>query len=346
MSKTYGIVLIGCGHIGSTHMEDMYFRDGIQIVGVVDINEDRAALFAKKYGALSWNTDYKVYLDHPDVDIFIIATYTSTHLSILKDCLLHGKHVLCEKPLTPTLEEGREFVDAVRNSKAKVLVGHILRHNETYKKVKQMLKDGLIGSPIVMRMVQNHHTMDWPRYLRLLSDCPPIIDCGVHYIDVMQWFTGAKIIKVGGIHSVIDKDVPEGTYNYSLIHAWLSDGSVAYYEAGWGNTLASSNIKEFIGPLGRISITLASDRKSNREEGDLIEYYMASGKEYKTINVKSKYKPAWKQIQCLIKMIESDFEGNPTMEDTFSAFKVACAADKALREKTIISLSLEDQEVI
>ena len=67
----------------------------------------------------------------------------------------------------------------------------------------------------------------------------------------MQWFTGAKIISVGGINSVIGSDVPEHSYNYGMVTAKLSDGSVAFYESGWGNTIASQNTKEMIGDKGR-----------------------------------------------------------------------------------------------
>ena len=58
-----------------------------------------------------------------------------------------------------------------------------------------MIKDGAIGSPIVMRMVQNHHTMNWAWYLELIKQTSPIIDCGVHYIDVIKWFTLRRLFQ-------------------------------------------------------------------------------------------------------------------------------------------------------
>ena len=58
-----------------------------------------------------------------------------------------------------------------------------------------MIRSGAIGSPIIMRMSQNHHTMDWQKYLNLICETSPILDCGVHYLDVMRWFTVAEIKK-------------------------------------------------------------------------------------------------------------------------------------------------------
>ncbi|MEG0229634.1 MAG: Gfo/Idh/MocA family oxidoreductase, partial [Oscillospiraceae bacterium] len=265
MSKVYGLVLIGCGHIGAVHLEDIYFRENIRLIGVVDTNENVAQMFMKKYGAQSYSTSYKQYLDDENVDIVIIATYVSTHLKILKDCTEKGKHVLCEKPIAGNYKDALNFVECVKNAKSKVLIGHILRHNESYHKIAAMIEEDLIGKPIVMRMVQNHHTMNWDRYKKLLEDCSPIVDCGVHYVDVMQWFTKAKVVSVSGMGARLDYDIDEKNYNYGMIQAKLSDGSIAYYEAGWSNSTASENVKEFIGPKGRIKLVLSAERSTHKE---------------------------------------------------------------------------------
>jgi predicted dehydrogenase len=346
MNKKYGIVLIGCGHIGAAHLEELYCIDNFTINGVVDLNAERAQSFAKKYNASSWSTDYHDFLKKDDTDIYIIATYTQSHLTILKDCIAAGKHVICEKPIASNIENGIEFYNIVKKSKSKVLVGHILRHNATYQKAAELIHSGVIGDVKLMRMVQNHHTMDWPRYKKLLESCPPIIDCGVHYFDVMQWFTGAKIISVGGINSIIGNDVPEHSYNYGIVTAMLSDGSVAFYESGWGSTIASQNTKEIIGDKGRLKIILQNDRVANREEGDVIEIYNILQNEYSSINLRSKYKDTYSQIKCLIRMIEENFEGVPTIDDVMSSFKVSIAADMAIRNNCVYNLDETTQDII
>ncbi|MBE6897370.1 MAG: Gfo/Idh/MocA family oxidoreductase, partial [Ruminococcaceae bacterium] len=119
MGKVYGVVLIGCGHIGQEHIENIYYRDNIKIVGVVDFVKERAELFSRKYSCgepVLYDTDYHEMIKRDDVDIVIIATYVKTHLAILADCLAAGKHVLCEKPIASTLEEGEEFYKLVKGS--------------------------------------------------------------------------------------------------------------------------------------------------------------------------------------------------------------------------------------
>ncbi|MEG0457589.1 MAG: Gfo/Idh/MocA family oxidoreductase, partial [Oscillospiraceae bacterium] len=200
--------------------------------------------------------------------------------------------------------------------------------------------------PIVMRMVQNHHTMNWDRYKKLLEDCSPIVDCGVHYVDVMQWFTKAKVVSVSGMGARLDYDIDEKNYNYGMIQAKLSDGSIAYYEAGWSNSTASENVKEFIGPKGRIKLVLSAERSTHKEEGDLIEYYETATQTYYTINMASKYKSTFHQLMTLIDMVEKNADGNPTIEDVLSVVKVVFAADKAIKEGKTINLDEETQEII
>lgn len=333
-SSKYRVALIGCGSMGAAHLDDICEKDNVILECVCDLNEERAQRFCRKYHANSFETDYKKVIEKDDIDIVIISTYPSTHLPILRDCIANGKHVICEKPIAPDLESGKEVVGLIKaHPECKVLVGYILRHNKTYQKVAQMIRDGAIGGPIVMRMAQNHHTMDWQKYLNLIREASPVLDCGVHYIDVMRWFTGAEVVEVDGIGLRNEPDVPEDRYNYGLMTARLSDGSVAYYEAGWSNTMASDNLKEFVGPKGRIRIVYQMSRPTHQEEGDLIEYYRYPEKTYETININCKRKPAGDQLQELIDMIEGKTAGSPTIDDVFESFRWAVKADEIIRSK-------------
>lgn len=337
MKKKYGVIMIGCGHIGRQHIQDIYFRDNIKIVGVVDIDAERAQEFYKIYNAESWNTDYHHYLKNNEVDIVIVTTYADTHLKILKECLANNKHVLCEKPIGRNLQEGMDFVKAVKASNCKVLISHVLRHNKTYQKVAKLICEGTIGQMKLIRMVQNHHCKDWERYKKLMESCSPIVDCGVHYIDVMQWFADSIVVSVNGFGSRIDNDLPNNMYNYGVINIRLKNGCIGYYEAGWSKNLASCNIKEFIGDKGRISITLNANRAKDIEEGDLIEVYLNESNQYKMINCQSEYKNMWGQLEKLIEMIECNCSAVPTIDEVFSALRITLCADNEIRK----SISME-----
>jgi len=333
--KIYNVVLIGCGHMGEVHLEHIYYKSNICISCVCDKEVERAKKFAVKYGAKSISADAEECISREETDIVIIATYPATHLSLLKLCLKYKKHVICEKPIASNLKDGEEFVRLVHENKdVKVLVGHILRHNATYQKVAQMIQEGAIGKPIVMRMTQNHHTMDWSRYCRLIEETSPIIDCGVHYLDVMRWFTGAEIEKISGMGMRTDEDVPEGKYNYEMVQIQMSDGSVGFYEAGWTKTISSSNMKEFVGPKGSIRLLFCKDRTEHQEEGDLIECYSLEDKTYHNININAPRKPTDVQLECLIQMIEKDLPASPTIDEVYASFSAAMKAEEMIQRNS------------
>ncbi len=332
--KPYGVLVIGCGHIGCEHMADIYFREDIRLLAVADSREELAQQAARRYGAPAWGTDYRAFLADERIDIVIIATYTSSHLPILKDCLAAGKHVLCEKPIAATWEDGRAFYECVKQTDRKVLVAHVLRHNRSYIRVRELIRGGAIGTLRLARMVQNHHAMDWARYKRLLEDTSPLVDCGVHYIDVLQWFTGSSIVEVSGMETFIDPGC--GHPNYGMMTLRLQNGCIGYYEAGWSRCMASQNLKEFIGDKGRITLELKDNRAANREEGDLITVYSRENGEYRTINLQSTYKDMYGQLRALIDSIETDAPMNPTIDEVYSAFRVAMTAEQAIRENTIL----------
>lgn len=337
MNKQYGIMLIGCGHIGQQHIEDIYYRDNIRITAVVDHDPERARQFARRYQAAHYGTDYRAFLQDPSLDIVIIASYVDSHLPILKDCLRYGLHVLCEKPITSGLADGIDFYRSVLHSDSKVMVAHILRHNRSYQEIARLIHSGAIGPLKVIRMVQNHHAMNWERYKRLMEDCCPIVDCGVHYLDVMQWFAGEPIVEAGGFSSRIDADAPRD--NYGVINVRLASGCVGYYEAGWSPNLAAQNLKEFIGAKGRIQLTLAGARGEHQEEGDLISLYLSETGEYRTINMPAKYKDMYAQLSALIRMIEEDLSPLPALNQAFSAFHIALTAEAAIRQRVCLPCS-------
>jgi len=195
-----------------------------------------------------------------------------------------------------------------------------------------MITDGVIGKPVMMRMVQNHHAIDWSRYKRLMESGSPILDCSVHYFDVMQWVTGARITSLIAQGMTLDDDLPDDTLNHGIVLAELSDGSKGFYEASWSRNTASSNIKEFIGPRGRIRIVLQRDRTEHREEGDLIELHLSDKDEYININMRSEYKPMWIQLKTLIEMIEApDNECMIDIDSIEDAFLAAYYADQSMR---------------
>lgn len=336
--KKYGVILIGCGHIGQEHIADIHYRENIEVKAVIDTDLNRANDFKKRYGVEAADTDYLPYLKKQDVDIVIIASPASTHLAILKDCLKHNKHVLCEKPLSDNFEDGKAFYELCKEAKTKVSVGHILRYNDTFLKVKELIESGVIGNLKLARMVQNHHIKNVDRYHALLRECSPLLDCGVHYYDLIQWISGGKITEVSGFGTRISSEFTDVEMDYGIANLFLDNGVVGYYEAGWDKAISSNNTKEFIGDKGSILVTLNQFRSEHTEEGDLIEIYKNGSNSYEIINVPCNYKPMYRQLCALIDMVEGKETLAPSIDEAYYAFKIGVAADKAAKTKNIVKI--------
>ena len=110
----------------------------------------------------------------------------------------------------------------------------MLRHHPSW--ITFVEKAQQLGKPLVMRMNLNQQSSgpQWQTHRQLLSSISPIVDCGVHYVDVMCQMTRAKPVRVSGICARLTEDLPEGKINYGQLQVTFDDGSVGWYEAGWG----------------------------------------------------------------------------------------------------------------
>src|SRR5690606_570660 len=89
-----------------------------------------------------------------------------------------------------------------------------------------------------------------------MKSLSPIVDCGVHYIDVMCQMTGSKPVQVNAIGARLTDDIPADNYNYGQLQIRFEDGSVGWYEAGWGPMVSETAffVKDVFGPKGSLSI--------------------------------------------------------------------------------------------
>ena len=105
-----------------------------------------------------------------------------------------------------------------------------------------------------MRMNLNQQSSgpQWDVHKQLMNSISPIVDCGVHYVDVMCQVTGAKPIRVHAVGARLTNEVDDHMYNYGHLHVAFDDGSVGWYEAGWGPMMSETAffVKDMIGPKG------------------------------------------------------------------------------------------------
>lgn len=250
------MLVVGCGNMGASHAIAYTTIGGFEICGIVSTGNSKVVLNERLGGGYSLYDDYAKALAETQPDAVCISTYPDTHEKFAIMAFEQGCHVFMEKPIADTVEGARNVMAAAQKADKKLVVGYILRHHPSWEKFVEIAQG--LGKPLVMRMnlnQQSHGTM-WTVHRNLMKSLSPIVDCGVHYIDVMCQMTRSKPLQVNAIGARLTNDIPAGNYNYGQLQIRFEDGSVGWYEAGWGPMMSETAffVKDVIGPDGCVSI--------------------------------------------------------------------------------------------
>lgn len=250
------VLVVGCGNMGASHARAYHELEGFEICGLVSTGASKENLNNKLGGGYPLFSDYEQALMATRPDAVCISTYPDTHEQFAVMAMEQGCHVFIEKPLADTLEGARRVAEAAVKYDRKLLIGYILRYHPSWQKFIELAEQ--MGKPLVMRMNLNQQSKGakWTVHRNLMKSLSPIVDCGVHYIDVMCQMTKSKPVQVTAIGARLTEDIPEGNYNYGHLQIRFEDGSVGWYEAGWGPMVSETAffVKDVFGPKGAVSI--------------------------------------------------------------------------------------------
>jgi predicted dehydrogenase len=251
------VLVVGCGNMGASHATAYHTLDGFELVGLVSTGQSKHVLNAQLGGGYAVFEDYAEALQRTQPDAVCISTYPDTHEEFAVRALEAGCHVFLEKPLATTLAGAERVVAAARQAGKQVLVGYILRVHPSWTRFVEEARQ--LGKPLVMRLNLNQQSFGpmWTVHRNLLQSLSPIVDCGVHYLDVMCQMTRARPVWVSAIGARLTEDMPAHQYNYGQLQIRFDDGSVGWYEAGWGPMMSETAffVKDVVGPRGSVSIT-------------------------------------------------------------------------------------------
>lgn len=199
MSVKVGV--IGVGYLGQHHARIYSEIEEADLVAVVDIDKQKADKFAKQYKCEPYY-DYKDVLDK--VDALSIVTPTTTHYSIAKDCLIAGRDILIEKPITVSLEEADELINSSFKKNCIIQVGHLERYNPAILTISEMIQEPMF--------------LESERFSPFLGrgiDVDVTLDLMIHDIDIMLSFISSN---VKDIHAVGAKIL---TDKIDVAKAWI-----------------------------------------------------------------------------------------------------------------------------
>ncbi|MCW9707024.1 Gfo/Idh/MocA family protein [Fodinibius salsisoli] len=273
-NDTISVLVVGCGNMGTSHARAYHRLDDVTIVGLVSRGPESRKRLSEELGGLPTFDNYEQALKKTQPDAVSINTYQGTHAEYAIKGLEAGAHVFVEKPLAETVEEAQAVVDAAEKADKKLLVGYILRHHPGWKQFVAESKK--LGKPLVMRMNLNQQSTgpEWQVHKNLMSAMSPIVDCGVHYVDMMCQMTEADPTAVHAIGARLTEEIDEDMYNYGQLQVTFSDGSVGWYESGWGPMISETAyfIKDVMGPGGSVSITKSTEGDPRGKSADIEEH--------------------------------------------------------------------------
>ncbi|BDS07053.1 myo-inositol 2-dehydrogenase [Oceaniferula spumae] len=352
------ILCAGAGHMGRSHALAYHNIPEFEIVGICTRSAgSREKLNEELGGGYALFDDYYKALEETKPDAVSISTYPDTHAPYAIAAIEAGCDVFIEKPLAETVEEAQSIVDAAKKHGRKLVIGYILRHHPSWQKFIEMSHD--LGKPLVMRMNLNQQSFgdNWETHKNLMSSISPIVDCGVHYVDVMCQMTRSKPIRVAGLGARLSDELPEGKINYGHLQVTFEDGSVGWYEAGWGPMMSETAffVKDVVGPKGCVTIE-AKEAAGEGASADVDAHTKTNTlrRHFSELDENNQFvkKDEWtetgdepdhdelchREQAFFLDAIQNDVDLTDHMDDAINSMKIVAAADKSFRTGEIVQL--------
>lgn len=357
MEKPIRVLVVGCGNMGASHAMAYHTLDGFEICGLVSTGKSKEILNEKLGGKYPLFDSFEQALEQTRPEAVCISTYPDTHESYAIKAMEKGCHVFVEKPLADSVEGAKRVAEAARKYDRKLVVGYILRYHPSWERFIALSQQ--MGKPLVMRMNLNQQSQGymWDVHRNLMKSLSPIVDCGVHYIDVMCQMTRSKPVQVSAIGARLTDDIPADNYNYGQLQIRFEDGSVGWYEAGWGPMISETAffVKDVIGPNGSVSIV--AKESGGAGKSDSVEAHTKTESlrvHHAEIDGQNNFvkKDEWidledepdhqelcnREQRFFLKAILENIDLSVPTEDAINSLRVAFACDESVKTGAIVKL--------
>lgn len=261
------VALVGCGNIGvKGHIPAYTDLPSASLTAVCDAAEDLARAAGAATGATVY-TDYDALIGRDDIDAVDICTPPWTHAELTIKAAQAGKHILCEKPIAPSLEDADAMIAAAAANDVTLMIGQTRRFDDRYRMVKDQIVAGRIGRPVYVRRAERQ-LLPFPSnawYWDTSVGGGVILDIGVHVSDQLRWLFDDEPIEVYAVAKAVSAAATEArSFDYAQITFTFAGGGIGFAETSWahpgnfgGGQYAALDV---LGTEGKIEY---SDRDSN-----------------------------------------------------------------------------------
>lgn len=247
--------VIGAGGIADRRtIPGMMLAQNAELIAVMEINAEFAEQLRVKWNVKHAYTSTDALLADPEIDAVYIASPVVLHAEQAMAAADAGKHILLEKPLAMTAEEGWKVIEYCNSKNIKIAAGFMMRFGSHVQTMKKTIADGKIGNVV---SGYSQFTCWYPempgnwRQTKKHSGGGALMDMGVHCIDLMQYITGSKVAEVAAFHDNL-------TFHYevedsSMVMLRLENGCQCVVQSNFNIPDNASMWRvEFFGDQGRL----------------------------------------------------------------------------------------------
>ena len=335
------VLIVGLGNMGLSHALAHHRHPDAEIVGLVNRS---AVELPDGLNAYPRFATFEEGLETKP-ELVVIATYTDTHADYACRAMEARAHIFVEKPLASTVADAERVVETATRTGRKLVVGYILRHHPSW--VRLIKEARALGGPYVFRLNLNQQSSgaEWETHKALMQTTSPIVDCGVHYVDVMCQITESAAVRVNGLGLRLTNEIPEDMYNYGQFQVVFADGSVGWYEAGWGPMMSETAffVKDIVSPGGSVSITegnqgASSDIDGHTRVGGILVHTLHGDRIVDMPDEPDHQELCAAEQAYMLRAIAEDIDLNRHMSDAVRSLAICLAADESIRTGQPVSL--------
>jgi predicted dehydrogenase len=345
------VLVAGLGNMGRSHALAYHNNPGFEIAALVNRSKPVMDKALDVYPLLP---DFKSALAELKPDLCSINTYSDSHADYAMAAMESGAHVFLEKPMATTVEDALKVVACAKANNRKLVIGYILRHHPSW--IRLIAEARALGGPYVFRMNLNQQSSadKWETHKQLMETTSPIVDCGVHYVDVMCQITDAKPKQVRGMGLRLSNEIAPDMYNYGHLQVIFDDGSIGWYEAGWGPMMSETAffVKDIISPKGCVSIVMnegakSADHDTHTKTNVIRIHRTETGSDGKFTepdeNLSMTDEPGHDELCAreqtyMLRAIREDIDLTRHMEDAVQSLRICLAADESVRTGMPVNL--------
>lgn len=193
--KKIKLGVIGTGRIGKVHISTLVQNvPQATVIAVADVNLESATELAQQFGIQKVSANYKDIINDPEVEAVVICSPTDTHAQYIIEAAQAGKHIFCEKPVDLSIEVIKGALEAVKKANVKLMVGFNRRFDPNFKKIKQMVVDGKIGEPHILKVTSRDPAPPPAQYSAVSGGM--FLDMTIHDFDMARYIVGSEVVEV------------------------------------------------------------------------------------------------------------------------------------------------------